>query len=399
MATLALIANFLHHKAMVGYNRYAFSLGRSLCTHVDGELVWVPLPSGVHPELQPRLPGRIASEVRRGIVPGTLDWLGAERRVRPVLWHVLTDTPVPLLVRRPIVVTCHGLPRWLRHRHMIRDGHLKGRLWDYQDYPFRPGLVRGLVQDWVTTKIALLRATAIVAVSEYVRWELVHKFGIQAQKVHVVYLAPDPVFCQARSLDAIEAVRQKYGLPSGFVLGVASYSRTKNTEGLLRLAVDLAAAGLPPMVLIGPAGAMQRYMKLAEALGLVRGRSIFMFQNIPDEELACMYRAASVFVNLAWEESFGLPLVEAMASGTPVIGSNRTAVPEVIGSGGLVVDPADPEAVFQTVRRVLTDESEQNDLRKRALRRAADFSWDKAARQVITIYEQVLGQKIGKSLG
>ena len=387
---VALISSLLHLPSMVGYNRYSVSLARELARQLPTKLCWVPLPPGVHPDIAAQLPGTICPPVRRGWLPRSLDWAGIDRRLRPALWHVLTDLPVPVFVRGPVVVTCHGLPRWLRHRHMLADHLLPGRFWDYQDVPSSWAARRAMLGDWVATKLALHRATAIVADSEYVRWELVRKFGIREDKIFVVPLAPDPIFCQPRSGDEIELVRSRLGLPRRFALSVASFSRTKNTEGLLRLASDLAAQGLPPLVLIGPAGSLSRYARQAEADRLVPGQTIYFLQNISDDDLACVYRAADLFVNLAWEESFGLPIVEAMASGTPVVGSSLTAVPEIIGSGGVVVDPRDPAAVTRTVSEILRDEDRRSELRARALARAADFSWEKTARGVVAVYRKVL---------
>jgi glycosyltransferase involved in cell wall biosynthesis len=387
---VALISNLLHFPAMVGYNRYSVSLTRELQTLSEQELVWVPLPSGVHPAIRAQLPGRVAEPVGRGLLPKTLDWQGTARRLRPCLWHVLTDTPVPCFVREPVVVTCHGLPRFVRHRHMLRDGHLPGGLWDYQDYPNTFGAKRAMAFHHAETFIALRRATAIIADSEYVRWELVNKFGIRAEKIHVVHLAADAVFKKPRTASEVEAVRAKLGLPARFAVAVASYSRTKNTDGLLRLARNLAAvAGAPPLVLVAPAGKKEYFTQEAESLGLVPGKSVWLLEKITDDELACVYRAADVFVNLAWEESFGLPIVEAMAGGTPVVASDKTAVPEIVGDGGLVVDPRDDGAVARAVLRVLTEADLRLSLQEKAARRAAEFSWVKAAKAVVKVYQSV----------
>jgi glycosyltransferase involved in cell wall biosynthesis len=276
---------------------------------------------------------------------------------------------------------------------MLSEGLLPGRFEDYQDVATGWGIRRAMALEWLATRCGLLRATAILADSEYVRWELVNKFRIGADKIHLIHLAPDRVFSMERSLADIETVRARYHLPSRFVLGVASFSRTKNTEGLLSLASGLAEAAQPPMVLVGPAGAVKRYAQLARDERLVPGKTVFLLHNIPDDDLACLYRAADVFVNLAWEESFGLPIVEAMAGGTAVVGSNRTAVPEIIGAGGLVVDPVNSDAVFRVVRDVLTDRDLRADLKGRALSRAADFSWEKTARGVAAVYDRALGRE------
>lgn len=391
---IALVGSLLHIPTMIGYNRYCVSLTRALKAQINRELVWVPLQDGIHASIRQLIPGRIHKPIEPGYFGCGLSWLTAEHQIRPALWHVLTDLPVPLLVRRPVVVTCHGLPRWLRHHHMLKDGLLPGQLADYQDWPLSLGGLKAMASDWIATKLALRRARTIFADSHYVKWELTHKFGIREDKIHVVYLAADPVFSKQRRQEEIEAARALYQLPSRFVLGVASFSQTKNTIGLLRLARALTHEGLPPLVLVGPAGWKDRYIDQAKKLRLVPGQTLYMLQNIPDDDLACIYRAADLFVNLAWEESFGLPIVEAMASGLPVIGSNRTAVPEIIGTGGLTVDPADDTAVFRTVREVLTNETWRTELRNRALRRASDFSWDKTAREIIRVYEEIIGEQL-----
>jgi len=395
-APVALISNLLHSPAMVGYNRYSVSLIRELASMTPGELVWVPVAGGIHEKHREQISGRIHSETVRAGWKGQLDLRRVEKALGPALWHVLTDFPVPWRCRRPVIVTCHGLPRWLRHRHMLEDGLLPGTFWEYQDYPPSLALRFLMARQYAATCLDLRRADAIICDSEYGRWELIHKFGMNARKLWVVHLAPDPVFTRPRPAEAVEEVRARLGLPERFVLGVASFSRTKNTQGLIHLGGGLASStGCPPLVLVGPAGAITAFSGEIASNRLEVGKNLFVLQGISDDELACVYRAADVFVNLAWEETFGLPIVEAMSAGTPVVGSNRTAVPEVIGGGGLVVDPGDPEGVLRTVRGVITDAAARADLGARAVARAAEFSWSKAARQTAEVYDRVLAGRAG----
>jgi glycosyltransferase involved in cell wall biosynthesis len=388
-------SNFWHIPRTVGYNRYALNLVPAIQKQRPGRWTLFGYSENpVHPLYRPQLDGEMRSVGDGGRIGVQARFRRVERNDSVDLWHVLTDEPVPLLANAPVVMTCHGLPRWLRHRHMLRDGQLPGKFADYQDH--RLGWTTGwfYLRHWLWWKAAVLRADAIFADSEYVRWELTEKFGVPARKIHVVYLAADPLFERPRSADEVRQTREHFGLPEVYVLAVASFSRTKNTDGLLRLAKQLGQLRPPvPMVLVGPAGIRNHYEEVARRQGLSAGRDIWLIEDVFDDELCCLYRGARLFVNLAWEESFCLPAVEAMAAGIPVVGSSLTAVPEIVGDGGLLADPRDPEGVFATVRSVLTSPSHANELRERAARRNRFFSWEKSARQTLSVYDQVLAAR------
>jgi glycosyltransferase involved in cell wall biosynthesis len=119
-------------------------------------------------------------------------------------------------------------------------------------------------------------------------------------------------------------------------------------------------------------------------------KHVRFFGFVADRTLAILYRLAAVFVFPSLYEGFGLPPLEAMASGTPVITSNVSSLPEVVGDAALLVDPLDAAAIAEAMRRVLTDPALQEDLRQRGLNRAGEFSWDRSVRRVREIYAEVL---------
>ena len=121
-------------------------------------------------------------------------------------------------------------------------------------------------------------------------------------------------------------------------------------------------------------------------------KHVRFFGFVPDQTLAALYRLAAVFVFPSLYEGFGLPPLEAMASGTPVITSNVSSLPEVVGDAAVLIDPYDPEAIADAMRRVLTDEALRQQLKERGQVRARQFSWDRSVRRVHEIYEEVLSR-------
>jgi glycosyltransferase involved in cell wall biosynthesis len=119
-------------------------------------------------------------------------------------------------------------------------------------------------------------------------------------------------------------------------------------------------------------------------------KHVRFFGFVPDKTLAVLYRLARAFVFPSLYEGFGLPPLEAMASGTPVITSNLSSLPEVVGDAALLIDPYDPSAIADAMRRVLLDSDLRDDLRQRGLRRVSEFSWERSVRRVRAIYEEVL---------
>src|SRR5581483_3733175 len=122
------------------------------------------------------------------------------------------------------------------------------------------------------------------------------------------------------------------------------------------------------------------------------------YRFVEEEDKPAVYSCASLFVSPTLYEGFGLPPLEAMACGAPVVCSNRTSLPEVVGDAALTVDPEDTQALVEAMRRVLTDDTLQADLRARSLQRATLFSWHKTAKETLAVYEEVLAKAKGRDL-
>jgi glycosyltransferase involved in cell wall biosynthesis len=166
----------------------------------------------------------------------------------------------------------------------------------------------------------------------------------------------------------------------------------KNVPGLLhayRILLDQQVTA-EPLVLVGGKGWLyEEIFERVEALKL--GEQVRFLHGVPDADLPGLYSAASVMTTPSFYEGFGLPALEAMSCGTPVVVADRASLPEVVGDAGILVDPEDPEAIAEGLKRVLTDEELHARLGERGLERASRFSWERVARETLEVYREVLG--------
>jgi glycosyltransferase involved in cell wall biosynthesis len=189
----------------------------------------------------------------------------------------------------------------------------------------------------------------------------------------------------------VERVRTRYQLDRPFVLYAGNVKPHKNLERVIDAFHRVRRAGLDELrlVIIGD--------EISKHLGLRRAVHRYMLHQhvrflgfVPDETLAVLYRLAAVFVFPSLYEGFGLPPLEAMASGTPVVTSNVSSLPEVVGDAAILVDPYDPQAIADGIVRVLSDARLRDDLKTRGLARVQDFSWARSVARVHAIYREVV---------
>jgi glycosyltransferase involved in cell wall biosynthesis len=237
---------------------------------------------------------------------------------------------------------------------------------------------------------AVSRADHVLADSHATKADLVSMLDVEPEKVTVVHLAADPTYSPLAEVEARKVVA-KYGLEPGYLLFVGTLEPRKNLPGLLqayRLLRDEGATRAPLVMVGGKGWLYDEIFERVETLHLVE--HVRFLHGVPDEDLPGLYSAAGVSTTPSFYEGFGLPALEAMTFGTPVVVSDRASLPEVVGEAGLLVNPDDPEDIALALTRVLTDETLRVRMRERGLTQAARFTWDKAARETLEVYQMVL---------
>lgn len=243
-------------------------------------------------------------------------------------------------------------------------------------------------------RYAAKHAARILALSEYTKNEMMEAYGVKAEWIQVVYPGVDE---QYKPLDRAEArrfVAERYSIDFPYILAVGVIQPRKNLPRLLEgLSILKGISGLGhKLVVVGKYGWKESNLPAqTQELGLAD--DVVFTGYVPYEDLPSLYASADVFAYPSVYEGFGLPPLEAMACGTPVITGNRTSLPEVVGDAGTMVDPYDPEAFAQALRNVLYSDALRKDMSARGLERAKLFSWDRTAQEVRAVYSQVFNER------
>jgi glycosyltransferase involved in cell wall biosynthesis len=240
---------------------------------------------------------------------------------------------------------------------------------------------------------AARKAQAIITVSQASKEDIVRCLHIPPERVHVTYEAAGEAFQPLRDETQLAAIRQKYSLPERYILYLGGFDQRKNLPTLLRafaLLVNKQQAGLVIAGQLPPRDSplFPDPCRLVRELG-IEGRVIFTGW-VPEEDKPALFNGAAAFVFPSLYEGFGLPVAEALACGTPVIASNRSSLPEVVGEGGILVEPTDAKALSEAMEALLVDDTLRAELRHKALIQAAKFSWKKTALETLAVYRKVV---------
>ncbi len=230
----------------------------------------------------------------------------------------------------------------------------------------------------------LKAADAIIAVSECTKRDAVNLYGIPADKIHVIYEGVDPKFTPITDPNRLSRVRAKYHLPDRFILHVGTIEPRKN----LPLLFEVTAQTRYPVVVVGKLGWLTDPI-MAKVKELNVEDRVTFTGFVADDDLPALISAATVLAMPSKYEGFGLPILEAMACGTPVIASNTSSLPEVGGEAALYASPDDVRAWIEQLDRVWDDVQLRASLRKKGLQQAAKFRWDDMAQQTLKVYHAV----------
>jgi glycosyltransferase involved in cell wall biosynthesis len=233
------------------------------------------------------------------------------------------------------------------------------------------------------------RVRAVITASTFTRERLIEWAKIPPSHVHVIPLGVDRHFSQ-QQLDSIEKLRSTLGIPSPYyILSLGSIEPRKNLPRLLA-AWERIQRELPQEVWLVVAGGKGKSSVFNDVEIQRLPPRVHLTGRVADEFLPALYSGALAFVYPSLYEGFGLPPLEAMACGTPVLTSNVTSLPEVVGDAGLLVDPYNVEAIAHGIRRLVEDSALREELRKKGLERAKQFTWERTAELTWAVLEEAM---------
>jgi glycosyltransferase involved in cell wall biosynthesis len=259
----------------------------------------------------------------------------------------------------------------------------------FMDFPDQAGDEAGLVFRPLAPE-SFRRSDGIITFSSFTKDELLARFDVPADKVKVIPHGLDRRFLEDVPPLELKATRKRCRLPPSFLLFVGAQEPRKNLVRLVEALKILHLQGLKiPLLLVGPQGQDSETLR-ARAAMLDLGHWVMLTGYLPDLEVRHIYRLASAFVFPSLCEGFGLPLVEAMASGVPVAASFSSAIPEVCQSAAVYFRPEDPEDMAEKISSLLESSELRQELAAKGKRRALDFSWEIAAEETLAFYNTVV---------
>jgi glycosyltransferase involved in cell wall biosynthesis len=305
-------------------------------------------------------------------------------RLKPDIVHYpyfdFFQLTLPLMREKPTIVTIYDVIPLIFPEH------------------FPPGL-KGRVKLEIQ-KHSLNGVKAIITISEASKKDIIKYLEVPKEKVFVTYLAPGKEFKKFQPKAGpplAEKIRQKYHLPEVFVFYVGDVNWHKNIPGLIKVMAKINPA--VSLVLAGKAFMDEELKETKEILQLIKEPNLInrvkLLGYLPESELVAIYNLASVYCQPSFYEGFGLPVLEAMACGCPVVAAKAGSLPEICKEAAIMIDPYDISDIARGINRVVENKSIRNDLINKGFKQENKFSWEKTARETLAVYNRVYAQKRG----
>jgi glycosyltransferase involved in cell wall biosynthesis len=257
---------------------------------------------------------------------------------------------------------------------------------------------RSRMQLRLTVRRTARNAAQVLTLSDYVRRDLMSTYGIDGEKITVAPAAAAAGFAPVDEAE-LQRVRQKYAIHGDYILSVGAIQPRKNLPRLLDAYAVLRRlhpeVKLPKLILVGRCAWLYREtLKRIEQLGL--SESVVLTGYVPQADLPALYSGTVCFVYPSYFEGFGLPPLEAMQCGAPVVVGNKTSLPEVVGDAAVLVDPFEVNEIADGMHRIITNADLRGSLRMKGLQRAKHFDWRESARRTLAVYEKAALRRAGK---
>jgi len=369
---IALIGYEANIKKRVGSNQYAFELMKALYRLDQKNQYTIYLPT---PPLSD-LPSERDGWHYKVVGPSKL-W-----NFLALPWALMKQTPkpnvvfnpghyTPLFFPAPLVISIMDLGYLRFPQHYTKSIYWKLRLW---------------------TALSIKRAACILTISQASKNDIIKHYKVKAEKIDVEYLGYDEKNFQFPVSDLrIKKAKNKYKIIGDYLLFLSTLKPSKNMEGLLR-----AFKSVKPktknkklsLVIAGKKGWLfEKIFEEVKKLGLEE--KVLFTDFVDEEDVPALMAGAKVFVLPSFWEGFGIPVVEAMAVGTPVVVSKAGSLPEIVDDSGLIVDPGNPQEIARGIDKIINDKTLSERLRKEGLSRAKKFNWDECARKTLLVLEKV----------
>ena len=289
-------------------------------------------------------------------------WL---RKNLVVVYHVPRNIGVPFLSDIPVVVTIHDIIP-----HVFPQKYLNNIL--------------ERIYYEIAIRVSIKRSDKIITISEFSKQELIKYYGVKPEKITITLLAYNKAFRKIHEVSLLKPFREKYNLHDKYLLAIGGSEYRKNMKRLIHV-YQKHFSGTYKLIVIGGK------WRDADLPGkYASDNNIRFLTNIPEEDLIAIYNMAEVFVFPSFYEGFGIPVLEGMACGVPVVTSNVSSMPEVGGDAAVYFDPYNEEDMAEKIGRVLQDELLRKTMIAKGLERVKEYSWEKCAAETLRVYREVI---------